>query len=82
MRIQYTAARKAFEYLESLAELNDQVGLDSERENLMQEPTKAKAAEMYVSGIGLWFSEHGDDEDLLTPKAKQIRRRYVGPFGA
>jgi hypothetical protein len=54
----YERARADFEYLETLAGLDDQVELDSEREALMREPTKFKAAAMYESAIRLWFGEH------------------------
>ncbi len=55
----YKQARDDFEALEVLAELDDQVELDSERIELMRNPTKARAAEMYISAIELWFNEHG-----------------------
>lgn len=59
MRLNYAQVRKDFEYLETLADLVDQVELDSEREQLMQNPTKRKAADMYHSAVLLWFGEHG-----------------------
>lgn len=55
----YSTVRRDFEELEGIAELSDQVELDSERLSLMQEPTRAKAAQMYASAIDLWFREHG-----------------------
>jgi len=58
----YAQTRKDFEFLESLAELYDQVELDARREELMQTPTRAKAAELYRSAISLWFVEHGKRE--------------------
>lgn len=58
--IKYETARSDFEYLETLRELYDQVDLDSRREELMQTPTKAKAAELYCSAVGLWLAEQGD----------------------
>lgn len=57
MKIVYSTVRADFERLESVIELHDQVELDSERIYLMQNPTKAMAAEMYLSAIGLWFDE-------------------------
>lgn len=57
----YRIARYDFEKLEQLAELSDQVELDSERLHLMQNPTQKTAADMYESGIRLWFREHGVD---------------------
>lgn len=57
--MKYAQARADFERLERIAELSDQVDLDSERQALMQNPTKKKASSMYCSGIMLWFKEHG-----------------------
>lgn len=54
----YDRARSDFEFLESIAELTDQVDLDSRREELMRDPTKATAAKMYVSGVQLWLQQH------------------------
>lgn len=61
MNVAYNRAREDFEFLESVAELTDQVELDADRLALMRNPTKAKAAEMYACGIRLWIAEHGDD---------------------
>lgn len=57
MKLNYSEVRADFERLESLAELFDHVELDSARLELMQNPTKQKAAEMYYSAILLWFGE-------------------------
>lgn len=59
MRTTYEQARKDFEYLETIAPLDDQVELDSQREELMRTPTKKFAKEMYIAAIELWFREHG-----------------------
>lgn len=71
----YAKARRDFEYLEGLADYTDQVELDAERLDLMQEPTKDRAACMYESGIGGWFREHGDsfDDDA---RVRRIRADY------
>lgn len=55
----YADVRRTFEYLESLAELTDQVELDASRIDLMRTPTKAMAASMYLSAIHMWLAEHG-----------------------
>lgn len=68
----YKQVRKDFEALERIAELSDQVELDAEREQLMQNPTKAKAAEMYHAAIELWFREHG----YKHHEAAAIAKRY------
>jgi hypothetical protein len=56
--ITYQQAREDFEYLETIAELDDQVELDAEREELMRNPTKAFAAKLYGKAVQLWFQEH------------------------
>lgn len=61
MTAEYSEARADFEYLETLAELDDQVELDAQREALMQNPTKTFAAKLYVSAIRLWLQEHWND---------------------
>lgn len=67
----YDIARRDFETLEEIAELDDQVELDAQREELMRCPTKAKAAEMYEAAIRLWFGEHRDAEGV-----DDIRERH------
>jgi hypothetical protein len=71
MRITYNIARADFEKLEELLELNDQVDIDSDREYLMQNPTKTTAMRMYISCIKLWFSEHG-----VINGTEDIAKRY------
>jgi hypothetical protein len=71
----YKTARADFEYLETLADLDDQVDIDSQREELMREPTKAKAADLYEQCISLWFGEHrGEFADLA--RVCRIATRY------
>lgn len=72
MSKRYEQARADFEFLESIALLDDQVELDAERENLMRNPTKSKAAWMYESGIILWFGQHGYNH----PETEEIAERY------
>lgn len=67
----YARARKDFEFLETIAELEDQVELDAERQDLMQDPTKKRAMQMYESAIDLWFREHG-----VTEKTRRIAERH------
>ena len=74
MKSRYAQARADFEFLESLAVLEDQVELDAEREPLMQNPTKAKAAAMYESGIASWFREHAGR--FVGPRVAEIAARY------
>lgn len=72
----YAKARRDFEYLESVAELDDQVELDADRLALMREPTKARASRMYIEGITFWFGEHGECFDADDPKIRAIRKHY------
>ena len=72
----YDQARKDFEYLETLAELYDQVELDAQRLDLMQNPTKARACQMYKAAIGLWFTEHGSN--LTTHSGVRAIKEYYG----
>ena len=72
MASDYTSARAAFEALERIAELSDQVELDADRESLMQEPTKKRAAQLYCAGIRLWFQEHG-----ITPDTAHIATEFA-----
>lgn len=67
----YARNRLDFETLERLAELSDQQALDEARESLMQNPTKAHAAELYDSAIQLWFRQHG-----ITPETAAIAKRH------
>lgn len=72
----YAQARDDFEYLETLAELEDQVELDAQRTDLMRNPTKLRAAKMYEGGISLWFQEHRS-EFSDDARVKSISRRYA-----
>lgn len=72
----YEQARRDFEHLETLAELDDQVELDSDRLLLMREPTKARAAKMYVAGIRLWLQEHGEKMGD-HPRVRAIAQRHL-----
>lgn len=69
--ISYETARADFEALEKIAELSDQVELDSDRILLMQNPTKEEACRMYQAAIRLWFGEHG------VSKAVEIADRHA-----
>jgi len=75
MSKRYEEARSDFEYLESIAKLEDQVELDSDREALMRNPTKSQAASMYEAGIRLWFFENRRKGNLPA-QAKKIESKY------
>lgn len=72
----YARNRRDFEFLESLIELDDLVEIDAEVIYLMQEPTKAKAAEMYANAIDLWFREHSGSDHMENPKVKRLAIRH------
>lgn len=54
----YQQARADFEYLESVAEVEDMVAMDADVWSLMRDPTKRRAEEMYLCSIRLWMAEH------------------------
>jgi len=74
----YAQARRDFEFLETIDELEDQVELDARRENLMQNPTKAAAADMYVAAIESWFGAHvvEDAPAANRRRVKSIKARH------
>jgi len=74
----YDEAREAFEYLQIFADLDDQVELDSAREELMRNPTKSKAADMYEAGIRLWFGENRRKRSGAMPddRVEEIADKY------
>jgi hypothetical protein len=73
----YAQCRKDFEYLESIAELDDWAEYHADMHLLLQNPTKAKAAEFYNKMIGQWLWEHVlHRKQSLTPKMVQIRDRH------
>lgn len=74
-RLNYDQARADFEYLETLAELSDQVEIDAQRLDLMQNPTRERAAKMYASCIQLWMQEH-QDTYVTNPNVRDIEDRY------
>jgi predicted chitinase len=71
----YEQARKDFEALEKYAEVDDEVTLDAERRNLMNNPTKAFAAELFRNAIGLWMAENFE-KFSDSGEVKAIRSRY------
>lgn len=69
----YAVTRKDFEYLETIAELDDWVTIMDEVENFMRKPNKEFASGLYETAISKWFDEHGYVEDKL---ARRIARKY------
>lgn len=57
--ITYARARKDFEYLETIEELDDWVSLMDDLTEFMQKPNKKFAQGLYENAISLWFGEHG-----------------------
>lgn len=71
----YGQARKDFEYLESICQLDDWVEIQGDTLSLMQEPTKKNAEDFYNRCIGLWLLEQRDNDDLPR-RARNIRERH------
>lgn len=69
----YLSARRDFETLEGILDLEDQVELDSNREALMRNPTREFAAELYESAIRLWFDQNKEASE--DPIAVEIAER-------
>lgn len=69
----YDEARFDFEYLESLAELGDWITIADELVDLMRDPTKKRAAQMYIAAITLWHAEH---RGFYDERAERIKLRY------
>lgn len=73
----YTQARKDFETLEAIVELDDWVELQGDLLELMHNPTKAMATTFYERAIGLWFNENTiKREDVMNDSVRKIRDRY------
>jgi len=70
----YARAKKDFLFLETIAELDDQVSLMDDLSEFMASPTKAFACGLYERAIGLWFSEHGTEGH--GRRATNIADRY------
>lgn len=82
MKPDYDRARKDMEFLESIRELDDWVSIEDEMVNLMRNPTKEKAAELYSSAIGLWFQEVSMDglQNPLEPSEERVLRRIAAHY--
>lgn len=73
----YERARKDFEVLEAIKELEDEAELDSERLSLMQNPTEEYATKLYHYAIELWFRQtHPDFKDNDIVRAIETRHQY------
>jgi len=80
----YAQARKDFEYLETIVELDDTVACFMDNVvHLMENPNKQTAEDMYKSAIDLWFGERKYaplKEEFITPKENRriatIMKRY------
>ncbi|MBN04490.1 hypothetical protein [Ponticaulis sp.] len=70
----YAKCRRDFETLETFAELDDAVEIDSMRTWLMENPTKAAAADLYERCIGNWFYEHHGE--FKNPTVNKIARDH------
>lgn len=71
----YDTVRRDFEYLEGVAELDDCVEIDAQVFDLLRNPTKRKAAEIYEGGICAWFGEH-KSTFAHDPEVRRIADTY------
>lgn len=73
----YAQARNDFEYLESVADLDDWAELQGDLLVLMHTPTKVMATTFYKRAIGLWFSENAINQDgKMSKGVRKIYERY------
>jgi hypothetical protein len=72
----YERVRADFETLEKYDEVSDEVELDSERRNLMNNPTKKVAADLFRRAISLWLYENFDKHSEVA-EVVAIRKRYT-----
>lgn len=76
----YAQARRDFEYLEEEKLLDDAVEIDALVFDLMRNPTKSNAENMYINCIRLWFVErfregyHSTDKKLQTIASRYGQR--------
>lgn len=76
-QVTYAKARADFEYLETLADLDDFVEVDAQICFFMRSPTKAFAEQLYLDCIQLWFQEARLAGRDLTKRAQTIKERYL-----
>lgn len=72
----YAQARADFEYLESLAEMDDFVEVDARVMELMRSPTKSTALKLYITAIDRWFTEALLTGRELTARAAAIQSTW------
>lgn len=82
-RLAYHRVRADYEYLTGIKEVDDCVEfIDAACITLMQNPTKTRAAQMYLSGVENWFLDRYidgyDEPEILRhkPEIKEIADRY------
>ncbi len=73
--VSYRQARSDFTYLETLAELEDQVSLMDDLHRLLKSPNQATAGDMYCDAVALWFQEHHEAHDD-DKRVQRIRERH------
>lgn len=76
MRRTHAKAARDYTYLDGHTLLDDAVTAMDEVQNLMLQPTKAKATEMLEGLIGIWFYEAQRDGRDLDARCKKIARDY------
>ena len=79
----YTQTKRDYIYLEDLElkyaqgdlEISDQIGAADEVFDLMADPTKARAREMYITAINAWFRAY--DGSTFKNKVPQEYKRRI-----
>lgn len=74
----YALVRKHFEQLETIRDCYEWGWVEENFRDLIENPSKPKAAEIYESLIGQWFIEHRDNHksEILPGWAKAIASQY------
>jgi len=72
----YGKTRNDLEYLETIYPLDHWVEIQGDMLLLMENPTKKKAEDYYLSCILLWFGEARLDGRELNKRSKTIKDRY------
>lgn len=74
----YALVRKHFEQLETIRECYEWGWVEESFRDLIENPSKPKAADIYERLIGQWFSEHQHDHrsEILPVWAKAIASQH------
>lgn len=73
---EYDEVKKDYLYLESLDIDADYVDIDSDVFDLMANPTKRRATQMYREAIALWFGGFRNSQ-IEDDRVEEIRSNYL-----